>query len=72
MKILLILLAVTLSGCVTSYEKDMMDKKVLCTQFGMSYHQFQLPEMEQPDVICQNEETGDFVYMELVSPETIK
>lgn len=72
MKILLIILAVTLSGCISSHERYMMDKKVLCVQFGMSYHQFQLPEMEQPDVICQNEETGDFVYMELISSESNK
>lgn len=67
MKILLILFVATLSGCVSSYQTLMDQKKILCLQFGMSYHEFKLPEMNQPDVICQNEETGEFVYMELIS-----
>jgi hypothetical protein len=68
----LIVVVVLLSGCVTHHEKEMAMKKNLCVQFGMTWQEFQFPELGETDIICLDEKTGEHVYMELVPEKNVR
>ena len=67
MKILTILVVLlSLTGCVSYHDRDIALKKSLCVQFAMTWQEFKFPGTDETDIICLDENTGEHVYMELV------
>lgn len=63
--LILLAIALTLSGCMTNHDWDMQHKKALCVNFNMDYEEFKMPTSGEEDVICQNRQTGEYMYIEL-------